>query len=82
MGTCACIWMSSFVVQQKLTQYCEAIILQDLFFKKKEKRKKKIESERDRKGEREKETERNRKEGREGGKKEQRMHLSLNCLTQ
>ena len=28
MGTCVCIWLISFVVQQKLTQYCEAIILQ------------------------------------------------------
>ena len=28
MGTCVCIWLIHFVVQQKLTQYCEAIILQ------------------------------------------------------
>ena len=28
MGTCVRIWLISFVVQQKLTQYCEAIILQ------------------------------------------------------
>ena len=28
MGTCVCIWLIRFVVQQKLTQYCEAIILQ------------------------------------------------------
>ena len=28
MGTCVCIWLIPFVVQQKLTQYCEAIILQ------------------------------------------------------
>ena len=28
MGTCVCIWPIRFVVQQKLTQYCEAIILQ------------------------------------------------------
>ena len=27
MGTYACIWLIHFVVQQKLTQYCEAIIL-------------------------------------------------------
>ena len=27
-GTCVCIWLIRFVVQQKLTQYCEAIILQ------------------------------------------------------
>ena len=25
-GTCVCIWLIRFVVQQKLTQYCEAII--------------------------------------------------------
>ena len=28
MGTCVCIWLTHFVVQQKLTRYCEAIILQ------------------------------------------------------
>ena len=28
MGTCVCIWMIHFGVQQKLTQYYEAIILQ------------------------------------------------------
>ena len=28
IGTYACIWLIHFVVQQKLTQYCEAIILQ------------------------------------------------------
>ena len=28
MGTCVCIWLIRLVVQQKLTQYCEAIILQ------------------------------------------------------
>ena len=28
MGTCVCIWLIRFVAQQKLTQYCEAIILQ------------------------------------------------------
>ena len=28
MGTSVCIWLISFVVQQKLTQYCEVIILQ------------------------------------------------------
>ena len=28
MGTCVCIWLIRFVVQQKLTWYCEAIILQ------------------------------------------------------
>ena len=28
MGTCVYIWLILFVVQQKLTQYCEAIILQ------------------------------------------------------
>ena len=28
MGSCVCIWLISFVVQQKLTRYCEAIILQ------------------------------------------------------
>ena len=27
-GTCVYIWLTRFVVQQKLTQYCEAIILQ------------------------------------------------------
>ena len=26
MGTCVCIWLISFAVQQKLTWYCEAII--------------------------------------------------------
>ena len=28
METYVCIWLIRFVVQQKLTQYCEAIILQ------------------------------------------------------
>ena len=28
MGTCICTWLMCFVVQQKLTEYCEAIILQ------------------------------------------------------
>ena len=28
MGIYACIWLIHFVVQQKLTQHCEAIILQ------------------------------------------------------
>ena len=28
MGIYVCIWLIHFVVQQKLTQYCEAIILQ------------------------------------------------------
>ena len=28
VGTCVCIWLIRFVVQQKLTQCCEAIILQ------------------------------------------------------
>ena len=28
MGTYVCIWLIHFVGQQKLTQYCEAIILQ------------------------------------------------------
>ena len=28
METYVCIWLIHFVVQQKLTQYCEAIILQ------------------------------------------------------
>ena len=28
MGIYLCIWLIHFVVQQKLTQYCEAIILQ------------------------------------------------------
>ena len=28
MGTCVCIWLIHFVVQEKLTQYCEVIILQ------------------------------------------------------
>ena len=28
MGIYVCIWMIHFVVQHKLTQYCEAIILQ------------------------------------------------------
>ena len=28
MAICLCIWLIRFVVQQKLTQYCEAIILQ------------------------------------------------------
>ena len=27
MGTYVCIWLILFVVQQKLTQYCEAFIL-------------------------------------------------------
>ena len=28
MGTCVCIWLIRFVVQQKLTRYFEAIIFQ------------------------------------------------------
>ena len=28
MGTLVCIWLTHFVIQQKLTQRCEAIILQ------------------------------------------------------
>ena len=28
MGTYVCIWLVHFDVQQKLTQYCEGIILQ------------------------------------------------------
>ena len=28
MGTCVFIWLICFVVQQKLTRYCEAIIFQ------------------------------------------------------
>ena len=28
MGTCVCMWLICFVVQEKLTQYYEAIILQ------------------------------------------------------
>ena len=28
MGTCVCILLIHFVVQQKLTKYCETIILQ------------------------------------------------------
>ena len=28
MGTCVCIWLIRFFVQQRLTQYCEAMILQ------------------------------------------------------
>ena len=28
VGTCACIWLIRFVVQQKLTQYCEVTVLQ------------------------------------------------------
>ena len=28
MGIYVCIWLIHFAVQQKLTQYCEAIILQ------------------------------------------------------
>ena len=28
METCVAIWLIHFVVQQKLTRYCEAIILQ------------------------------------------------------
>ena len=28
MGTCICIWLIRFVVQQKLTHNCKAIILQ------------------------------------------------------
>ena len=28
LGTYICIWLIHFVVQQKLTQYCEAIIFQ------------------------------------------------------
>ena len=34
MGTCVCIWLSRFVVQQKLAQYSEAIILQKRSIKK------------------------------------------------
>ena len=34
MGTCVCIWLIHFVVQQELTQYCEAIILQKRSIKK------------------------------------------------
>ena len=34
MGTYVCIWLILFVVQQKLTQYCEAIILQKRSIKK------------------------------------------------
>ena len=34
MGTCVCIWLILFVVQQKLTQHCEAIILQQRSIKK------------------------------------------------
>ena len=30
MGTYVCIWLIHSVVQQKLTQYCEAIINKDL----------------------------------------------------
>ena len=37
MGTCVCIWLIRFVVQQKLTQYCEEIIHQQRFKKKKKK---------------------------------------------
>ena len=29
MGTCVCIWLIRFGVQEKPTQYCEAIILQE-----------------------------------------------------
>ena len=36
-GTCVCIWLISFVVQQKLTQYCEAILLQKRAIKKENK---------------------------------------------
>ena len=35
MGTCVCICLIHFVVQQKLTQYCEAVILQERSIKKK-----------------------------------------------
>ena len=35
MGTYVCLCLIRFVVQQKLTQYCEAIILQYRFKKKK-----------------------------------------------
>ena len=35
MGTCVCIWLIRFVVQQELTQYCEAIILRYRLKKKK-----------------------------------------------
>ena len=34
MGTCVRIWLIRFVVQQKLTRYCEAIILQERSIKK------------------------------------------------
>ena len=34
MGTYVCIWLIHFDVQQKLTQYCEAIILQERSIKK------------------------------------------------
>ena len=36
MGTYVCIWLIHFVIQQKLTQYCEAIILQERSILKKE----------------------------------------------
>ena len=28
MGTCVCIWLICFDVQQKVTQHCDVIILQ------------------------------------------------------
>ena len=37
MGIYVCIWLIHFVVQQILTQYCEAIILQKISIKKKKK---------------------------------------------
>ena len=42
MGTCVCIWLICFVVQQKLTQFCEAIILQQRSIKKKKESRKKL----------------------------------------
>ena len=41
MGIYVCIWLIHFVVQQKLTQYCKAIILQKRFKKKQNFKKKK-----------------------------------------
>ena len=35
MGTCVCIWLIHFGVQQKLTWYCKAIILQKRSIEKK-----------------------------------------------
>ena len=34
MGTCVRIWLIRFVVQQRLAQYCEVIILQQRSIKK------------------------------------------------